>query len=375
MIKNPKNKRFWTEGNGKDFLDWAGISENELQGGYSTDWFYRYDEEMDALVNGWMKDGRFSTIMKSLHGQASESELPEDYTAFKAKLSLVPEWLDKDLLAEGCRLSERSGLVGLLVLRDFALLGGYYFANLTKPLVATGALEKGAVHRLYNTLGFWVDVSRSSPEASQIRLDACLRTRLIHSASRGMILGKFPDWEDDRYGIPINHADMIATHIAFTVYFLYGLERLNFKFSAREEAGIFHLWKYVTYLLGVPLELIPTHRREAVSFFYFWTQYQGEPDEDSLKLAEALLNENTAVNLLKLEVVKRNMGYIHKSISNFLIDPGVKNALGIPPVQFRQVIPNAIKLSNDFIPPGDQQRQQGDKQQRSVLSDYRTAIR
>lgn len=87
MIKNPKNKRFWTEGNGKDFLDWAGISENELQGGYSTDWFYRYDEEMDALVNGWMKDERFSTTMKSLNGQAFKSELPEDYTAFKAKYS------------------------------------------------------------------------------------------------------------------------------------------------------------------------------------------------------------------------------------------------------------------------------------------------
>ncbi|MBO3099491.1 oxygenase MpaB family protein [Gelidibacter pelagius] len=374
MVEHQNNKTFWSNGNGKDFLEWANLRESELVSDYSVSLFEAYDSEVDKLTEQWIRNGDFKTIMRSLHSNNDGKTLPEDYLEFKKSLQAVPEWVDPDLILEGCQLSERSGLTGLLVLRNFALLGGYNFANLTKPLVATGSLEKGAAHRLYNTLNFWVDVSRSHVKTEEMRLNSCIRTRLVHSASRLMIQNKHPDWNVGTYGVPINYADTVATNIAFTVYYLFGLQKLNFKFSENEESGVFHLWKYVTYLLGVPAEIIPNDKLEALNFFHYWTKYQAQPDQDALKLTSSLLNENTPITIFKLDIIKRNMGYIHKSIANHLIDNTIKQRLDIPEVRFRNVIPKALQARNQLTKKNESQIKDGREKQRSVLNDYKNTF-
>lgn len=167
---------------------------------------------------------------------------------------------------------------------------------------------------------------------------------------------------------------MIATNIAFTVYYLFGLDQLSFKYTKKEEEDIFHLWKYVTWLLGVPPEIIPGNKKDALIFFKFWTKYQGAPDEDSQKLTDSLLNENTPVSLLKLDIIKRNMGYIHKSIANYLIDPEIRSNLNIPTVRFKNVIPNALKLKNEIKTDVRSQMVKGHSEQKSVLEDYKNNI-
>ncbi|MDG4946093.1 DUF2236 domain-containing protein [Weeksellaceae bacterium KMM 9713] len=373
MIENKKNIKFWKSGNGRDFLDWAGLSEVDLNSDFSTSLFEEYDEKCDQLTQNWIQSGDFKNIMKSLHG-FSNSELPKNYIQFRDELKIIPDWVDTDLIKLGSQLSERSGLNGLLILRNFALLGGYTFANLTKPLVATGSLEKGAIHRLYNTLKFWVEVTRSNTSTNDLRFNACLQTRLIHSASRLMIEKKFPNWDIEKNGVPINHADMIATHMAFTVYYLYGLNQLNFEFSEREEAGVFHLWKYITYLLGVPLELIPNNRKEALSFFYFWTKYQLAPDEDALKLTDSLLNEDTPISLFYLKPINQSMGYVHKSVANYLIDANIRKNLQIPSVVMPHMIPNIIQLKNKMTFNKKKQLLEGRKHQAIILKDYKNNI-
>ena len=131
MTINTSNRTFWTTGNGKDFLKWANISEQDIPQNFNSQMFYHYDAEIDELVKKWLQNGDFKKIMQSLHGSSSHIELPEDYISLKNRLSNVPDWVDFDLLREASELSQRSGLTGLLVLRNFALLGGYYFANLT----------------------------------------------------------------------------------------------------------------------------------------------------------------------------------------------------------------------------------------------------
>lgn len=371
MKINKLNYDFWTAGNGRDFIEWVG--KDVLPKSYDIDIFYQFDKETDMLVDKWLKSGYFKTIMKSLH-RGTDEDLPEDYLQYKKNLELKPDWVDENLIKAGSQLSERSGLIGLLVLRNFALLGGYNFANLTKPLVATGSLEKGAVHRLYNTLNFWVNVSRTGAESQEKRINACMRTRLVHCASRLMIQEKLPNWDQDKYGIAINYADMVATNIAFTVYYLFGLKKLNFKYTDEEEKGIFHLWKYVTYLLGVSLNIIPNNKEEALGFFRFWTQYQQAPDQDSMLLTNSLLDENTPVSLFKLDIIKRNMGYIHRSIANYLIDEGIRKNLNIPTVRFTNIIPRALQIKNEIPIDRDNQIISGNREQISVLADYKNNI-
>ena len=371
MVKNESNKTFWETGNGRDFLEWAKIDRLNLESNFDPELFYKYDHNLDLLTTEWLQNGEYKNIMKSLHSNIINEKLPNSFLEFKNKLEKVPTWVDFELIREGCNLSERSGLTGLLILRNFALLGGYNFANLTKPLIATGSLEKGSLHRLYNTLNFWVNVSRSK-EDNKIRIDACLQTRLVHAVSRLTILDKDLNWNQEKYGIPINHADMIATNTAFTVYFLYGLQKLNLKYSEQEELGIFHLWKYVTYLLGVPQNLIPNNKNEALQFFSFWTQYQAEADQDARKLAKSLLMESTPISLLQLDFVKQNMDFIHRTVANYLIDDATLKNLNIPEARLGTAIIQAMKLKNALVLNKEKANSLGEQQQKSVLIDYKT---
>jgi hypothetical protein len=374
-VREEQNSFFWNIGNGNDFLNWAKLYQEQLTPIHSDHLFREHDEQVDELVKNWLQDRSFGTIMKYLNNKNTSAKLPEDFINLQSKHREVPDWVNFESIKCGAELSQRSGLVGLLVLRNFALMGGYIFTNLTKPLVATGSLEKGARHRLYNTLNFWTVVSRSGEMSQEQRINACLTTRLVHSASRLMIEKNNPDWDYENLGVPINMADIIATNIAFTVYYLYGLEKLNFSYTQEEEDGIFHLWQYVTWLLGVPKTYIPTNRSEALSFFYFWTSKQNAPDSDSVKLAESLMEENTTISLLKFDFLRRNTEYIHKSISNYLLDQQTLNALKIQPVRFKYIIPNMLKLKNKRIINRNQQVLDGNNEQVSVLKDYTDAFR
>lgn len=364
---------FWNEGNGNCFLLWANGSRDGGKFINYDKYFSAYDEKVDQLVKEWLENGSFHQIIKSLDPNDGQIKSSENFTKLFEEMKNAPVWLDDKLIQYGAELSQRSGLTGLMVLRNFALMGGYYFSNLTKPLVATGSLDKGATLRLHNTLQFWVDVSRSGNDAQKSRLKSCLKTRLVHSASRLMILKKYPAWDTEELGVPINMADMVATNIAFSLYFLYGLDRLNFHFTEEEEAGIFHLWKYVTWLLGVPEEILPNNRKEAVEFFYYWTGKQGLPDNDSIILANSLMNENTPLSIFKFNVIKRNMGYIHKSISHFLLDTQTITALEIPDVRLKNMVPNALKIRNQLLSNTNRNEQisNGNAEQYSVLNDYR----
>lgn len=376
-MKQTKLNYFWNKGNGKSFLDWANhVPSISLDGKYDT-FFLQHDEQTDLLVANSLKDKYFHLAMRSLSEENGLKNLPDNFKSLATEVSTLPTWLDQELIQSGVELSQRAGLNGLLILRNFSLLGGYYFSNLTKPLVVTGALEKGATHRLYNTLQFWSDVSRSGESGNTERIQASLKIRLIHAASRILILEKNPDWDKQQLGYPINLADMIATNIAFTLYFLYGLEKLGFRVTETEEAGIFHLWKYVTWLLGVPAELIPDNRKEAVDYLHYWTTKQNGPDDDSVTLAKALLKENTQVDILKVDFVKRNIGFIHKSIANYLIDQQTREALQIPTIPFKGFFPNVIKMKNRFFIFGNrkQQIERGNEEQLSVLADYRKAVK
>ena len=362
---------FWTKGNGKDLLDWSAISPDRLKQDIPNELFHQVDEQVDQLVEGWMEEKTFGAIMKYLHGEEEYDSLPQSFKDFYTQFSEVPDWVDFKLIESGTFLSQRSGLTALMVLRNFSLLGGYFFSNLTKPLIETGALEKGAKQRLSYTLGFWVDVSRNDAASQTLRLNSCMQVRLVHSASRLMIKKKNLDWDYESLGEPINHADMIATYTAFTIYLLYGLKKLKFSYSEAEEEGMFHLWKYVTWMLGIPKAIIPNNRLETLSFFYNWTWRQNTGDADSARLAKALIEENTQVSILKLKALRRNMRYVHKSVAHYLLDDQIIKLLEIPPVKFKFIIPAAMKFKNRLPIQSKKQLKEGDEAQRSILADYR----
>ncbi|WP_423775250.1 oxygenase MpaB family protein [Chryseobacterium taklimakanense] len=259
-------------------------------------------------------------------------------------------------------------------------MGGYDYAYLNKPLIFTGALKKGAVKRLKDTLEFWVHVTREN--ALKINSEAyqlIVRTRMMHSYARLTIKKKVPDWDYEKWGEPINWWDMIATYTGFSLVFMQGLKKLGIKISPEEEKGVFHLWKYVGYLLGIPAEFLPENVEQAVEQLYLWSSLQDEADEDSVQLAGALLEENLTNTIYKFQFQRKLLLRLHQSMNRFLLDPEINERLEIPKPTFVSAFPKLIIQANvlaqkyfDLKNPENYQKhvELGNRNQMKVLDDY-----
>lgn len=372
-------KHFWQKGNGREMIEMSG-AEVSLEG---FEKFAHLYHEVDTLGDSAAREIFFSErIHEAFHliettarnGVQPHDNLPEHFKKVLLQMQERPAWLDEYLLNKGSELCRRSGLSGLIVLRDFTLMGGYNFAYLNKPLIFTEALKKGAVKRLTYTLDFWVNVTRA--DALQIHAKGyqlCARTRLIHSYSRLMIIEKMKSWDTENWGMPINAWDMIATYIGFSLTFILGLRKLKLTISDEEEAGLFHMWKYIGYLIGIPVEHIPNNAKQATEMFYLWSSIQPRADNDSVMLAEALLNENIESTIYKNMSFRRKLRYWHICCNWFLLDKETNERLQIPRVKMRKLFPQLVITRNKFTQMFKSRKKQidaGNAAQMRVLDDY-----
>ena len=260
-------------------------------------------------------------------------------------------------------------------------MGGYDFAYLNKPLIFTGALKKGAVKRLKDTLEFWIHVTRQNAlQTNSEAYQLILRTRLMHSYARLSIQNKVKNWDEETCGKPINSWDMIATYTGFSLVFMQGLKKLGIKISDEEEKGVFHLWKYVGYLLGIPEKFLHENKQQAVEQLYLWSSLQDQGDEDSVLLAKALLNENLENTIYKRQFQRNLLLKLHIGMNHFLLDEEINERLKIPKgTIFTNAFPKFIiglnKLSIKMYPlnhPKNYEKhvQFGNKNQMKVLDDY-----
>ncbi len=278
---------------------------------------FETDELADRVIDEVYKKHGFKQadqwITQLLDGE-KVTHVPESLQQIIDQITTAPSWLNAELLEKGAALCRRSGSLGLMVLRNYCLMGGYESSAINKPLVFTGALKKGAAKRLTETTEFWVRiVGQNAITSPQNGLKECLKIRLMHAYARVSIIeeGK---WQEEDWGAPLNQWDMLATNLGFSIIFLDGLRRLGMKPTDEEVQGLFHFWKYVGFLLGTPESYFPETESEAIRSIYAWTITQSPADEDTLALALALSLEPVdgpfpAKNWQKRLVYKTHLGY------------------------------------------------------------------
>lgn len=382
---SPHFMNYWEKGNGKELLDWAAIRPNLKIFEDFAPLYHQVDHLGDDVVR--------ETYLKLPYPEASaiiskystepvggNSDEHLSIKNFFLQFRETPDWFDEKLANKGARLCMRTGANGLMILRDFSLMGGYDFAFISKPLIFTEVLKKGAVKRLKDTLDFWINVTRENalvPYSKAFHL--IVRTRLRHSYARLKIKEKTEIWDYENWGEPINLWDMTATCSGFSLVFMQGLKKLGIIISEEEERGLFHLWKYVGYLLGIPAEFLPENRQDAVEQFYWWTTIQDAGDEDSAQLARALLQENLENTIYKHPFQRKILMKLHQSMNWFLLDDEILHRLAIPkPPAVFSLFPKLVVQGNRifqkiYLLNAEQYQkltEMGDHQQRQVLQDY-----
>lgn len=379
-FKNSQHfKDFWNKGNGKQLTEFSGAEVSFKDFEKFAPYFYHVDEMGNEVVKDVYLTKKFSEASKEIEGYirngiSANDDIPESVKKLFLQTQQIPEWLDYELLKSGAELCMRSNIDSLISLRDYCLIGGYDYAYLNKPLIATEALKKGAVKRLSETLDFWVNATRyNALEVHAKGYEFAIKTRLIHSYARLSIKKHYKAWDTENWGEPINSWDMMATYIGFSLVFLHSLKKLGNTFSVEEEKGLFHLWKYVGYLLGIPENLLPDDKKQATEYFYLWTSVQPPADKDSALLAHSLLNESLENPILKFKFQRKNLRYLHICCTWFLLDDDVCKRLQIPDVPNRTIFPNTKIVINkiyDNLIGRDTRIKRGNKAQLKVLEDY-----
>lgn len=372
-------RHFWTKGNGKQLIEFSGaeVSLDEFQ--KFAPYFYHTDEAGDEVVKEIYFTRQFLEASKEIelfirNPVSGQDDVPESVRQLFLQTQKIPDWLDYNLLRSGAELCMRCNLDSLISLRDYCLMGGYDFAYLNKPLIITGALKKGAVKRLSETLDFWVNVTRyDALDLHAKGYEFAIKTRMIHSFARLSIKKHYQEWDTENWGEPINSWDMMATYTGFSLVFLHSLHKLGNRFSEEEELGIFHLWKYVGYLLGIPEQLLPDNKKQATEYFYLWTSNQPSADRDSVLLAHSLLNESLENPILKYDFQRENLRYLHICCTWFLLDDEVCKRLQIPDVPLKKAFPLTKRTINrmyDAFVSRKARIRKGDSSQMKVLNDY-----
>lgn len=376
---SPHFKDFWEKGNGKQLIEFSGAEVSFKNFEKFATYYYHVDGTGDQVVKDVYLTKKFNEASREIeqyirNGVSEEDNVPQSIKKLFNETQRKPEWLNDNLLKSGAELCMRSGLDALISLRDYCLIGGYDYAYLNKPLIVTEALKKGAVKRLSETLDFWVNVTRyNALEIHAKGYEFAIKTRLIHSYARLSIKKHDQNWDIENWGEPINSWDMMATYIGFSLVFLHSLQKLGNTFSKEEELGIFHLWKYVGYLLGIPEDLLPDNKKQATEYFYLWTSVQPPSDKDSALLAHSLLNESLENPILKYNFQRKNLRYLHICCTWFLLDDEVCKRLHIPDVSNKKAFPVAKKVINKIYNTLISRRariEKGNKRHLKVLEDY-----
>ncbi|TCP57277.1 uncharacterized protein DUF2236 [Tamaricihabitans halophyticus] len=260
-------------------------------------------------------------------------EAPPAFHDFFRSVEATPYWLDRGQLEAGARAITRTGLWGLFPLGDMSLMGGYLASRATKTLVGTGEIEYMANRRLVETATWWIDVTTPGAlEPHALGYVSALRVRLVHAYVRAA-MHKRDDWDYESWDQPINQVQTVGTLLLFSKVFLLGTRALGIRYTAKERAAILHLWRYVGWLMGVTDELLPVTEKDCWRLLWLLDATEFSPDEDSRRLATALLKTHEAAGSRfgpLAGVVGQASVRLHGAISRLTLGKRHADFLGLP---------------------------------------------
>lgn len=330
MCQWVKQRRIFLKGDSKPSLErWQQLGKGLQQG----------DTLADSVVE-WMHDfgmrparGMFEKALKNGIDSLSpeEQQVAQPLIRFFNEVETEPEWLDKDLLAQGGRVIDRCHPVSYYILRNAGLMAGYLSSDLNKPLIMTGELANGANRRFAQTMKWFSDcVSPHGLERDGEGFRSTIYVRIMHALVRHR-LSKNKEWDHSDMGLPINQTDMIATWLAFSVVFLAGARTMGVIITPKESKAVMHLWRYTCWLMGVDAEWLNDDEHESRKLlFHTLATFRG-PDENSRQLGRALMEDIPLLPFPKLKPLKwRYEQAKHLSVTMLFVGPSGMKKLGLP---------------------------------------------
>ncbi|MBO0768154.1 MAG: DUF2236 domain-containing protein [Solirubrobacterales bacterium] len=248
------------------------------------------DPEADALVAA-IKSSEGQNIRAQFERALTEGidAVPDAHPAlrdFFASAEEVPFWVDREKLDRASELFSGLGpaaapllMVGLAI--TFTTPDG------NAVLLRSGDTRDRAGRRATETLSWVQEVT--APGALAIGAQgyqSSVRVRLTHAFMRAGFM-KRGDWDNPH--LAVNQQVFSNVIIAFAAYPTVAGFVCGQPFNRRDREAIFHLWRYVGYLVGVNQNLLLTDEHDAMRLFWLFFRTVIKPDQSATELGSALI--------------------------------------------------------------------------------------
>lgn len=263
-------------------------------------------------------------------GAAAVPDAPQPLRALLAAAAEPPPWWDERVALAGCRgFHGHSRLfigafVGAVLIEGFSTL-------IARSFAITGRLVDSGVRRLQQNNRHVLEIFMPgglAPEGEGWKLS--VRIRLMHARLR-LLLARSPEWDRPAWGAPVSAAHMAYASAVFSGGLLVRARQIGVRLAAEEEAGFMMVWRRSAALMGVPAALQCATVAEALRLRDTALRLEPPPEEESILLANALVNSAPLLIGLEEPAKRRAMARRIYRVSRAMIGDGLADALRFPP--------------------------------------------
>ncbi|MGA5461635.1 oxygenase MpaB family protein [Mycobacterium sp. NPDC050041] len=179
-------------------------------------------------------------------------EAPASMRALFDEFEQLPDWVDPELVEEGAAVWRRWAYA-LGALGNAGTNDTYTEAWLAVPLSLSGGYAGDrALHRYLETSRWWIEVCRPGAilTPGSLGRNISLHVRIMHVSVRDRVR-KHPEWDAERWGLPISQSAMLLTLLGGSIAPAFGLFLLGHLTSPREMRAVLHFNRYCGHLVGV----------------------------------------------------------------------------------------------------------------------------
>ena len=221
---------------------------------------------------------------------------PDALREFMDSLVPAPDLFDPGKAIAGARLFHKHSDMFFVALVLAAVITGFT-TGVSKSFYQTGRTT-GNLRRLKQNTRHLIEITLPGGlDRSGDGWKLTVRIRLIHAQMRRLLLNS-GEWDTSVDGVPLHAAHMVLAATGFSAINLQAVRRLGIRPTREESEGFMHIWRYVTWLMGVPEQILFTDEQDAVRIKEIGYLCEPRPRMEAISLAHGVVE--AVPDLLKI---------------------------------------------------------------------------
>lgn len=263
-------------------------------------------------------------------------DAPAELVDFMTTVTEVPYWVDPDRLERGALALARAG-TGLLPAFVVALGANYASPTGNQVLLRAGDLYRKAPSRTVESVA-WVHAVTTPGKLGRFSdgFQAAVRIRMTHAHIRAGMHAR-GDWDYDACQQPVNQMLYTASLLTFSLIVIMAAELQGTHFTRAERDAVFHLWRYLAHVIGIPPLLIPANEQDIWRLTWMVMHEAFVPDASAGLLGGALLDAIPVIHGLDTGTLSgrlraRYLRQCYGNLGRLILGHALADALTFPPL-------------------------------------------